>query len=100
MPRTEANWRVKFKKSDFFPKLDRGFWADLTTSTEQLRLFAHIHEIAWAASVYNKRTKGWITESSLAKDSEDAKRKAEQIARGLMPGPYQIEWRSIGGCRI
>jgi phage gp46-like protein len=92
-------WLAKFKKSDFFPKLDRGFWADLTSSTEQLRLFVHIHEIRWAASVYNKRTKEWITESSVAKDPDEAKRKAEQIARHLMPGAYDIEWRSIGGYR-
>lgn len=99
MPRTAARWQTKFNKSTFFPKLDRGFWADLTSSTEQLRLFAHIHEISWAASVYNKRTKGWITESSVAKDPEEAKRKAEQIARHLMPGEYEIEWRGIGGYR-
>jgi hypothetical protein len=92
-------WLAKFKKSDFFPKLDRGFWADLTSSTEQLRLFVHIHEIRWAASVYNKRTKEWIAESNVAKDPDEAKRKAEQIARHLMPGAYDIEWRSIGGYR-
>ena len=99
MPRRAARWQTKFNKSNFFPKLDRGFWADITSSTEQLRLFAHMHEIRWAASVYNKRTKVWITESIVAKDPEDAKHKAEETARRLMPGEYEIEWRGIGGYR-
>jgi hypothetical protein len=87
---------AKAQKSNFFPKLDRGFWADLNTGIEQLRLFAHINEIGWAASVYNKRTKAWIAESSLAKDAEDAKSKAEHIAQQLLVGEYEIEWRSVG----
>ena len=99
MPRTESRWRVSLKKNDFFPKLDRGFWADLSSSTEQLRLFVHIHEVRWVTSVYNKRTKEWIAESSAAKNSEDAKRKAELIARPLFPGSHEVEWRSVGGCR-
>lgn len=99
MPRTQARWAAKFTRTNFFPKLDRGFWADLTSSTEQLRLFAHLDDIRWVASVYNKRTKEWITESSGAKNSEDAKHKAEEIARRLVPGPYSIEWCSIGACR-
>ena len=90
---------IKAQKSDFFPKLDRGFWADLNTSTEQLRLFAHIHEIGWAASVYNKRTKEWIEKSGVAKSADDAKGKAEHIARGMLPGEYLIEWRSVGSFR-
>jgi hypothetical protein len=99
MSRTQAGLGAKFTKNDFFPKLDRGFWADLTSSTEQLRLFAHIDEVRWVASVYNKRTKEWIAESSGAKDSEDAKHKAEEVARRIVPGPYPIEWCSIGACR-
>lgn len=95
----QPRWRVKLQKNDFFPKLDRGFWADLTSSTEQLRLFVHIHEVRWVTSVYNKRTKQWIAESSVAKDSQDAKRKAEEIARHLFPATYQVQWRSIGGCQ-
>ncbi len=87
---------LRIQKNAFFPKLDRGFWADLNTSTEELRLFAHINEIGWATSVYNKRTKEWIAESGLAKDAADAKCKAEHIARQLLPGTYQIEWRGVG----
>ena len=83
-------------KSSFFPKLDRGFWADLTSSTEHLRLFVHLAELKWVTSVYNRRTKEWIAESSAAKSAEDAKRKAERIARHLVPDTDQVEWRSIG----
>lgn len=98
MPRTQSRWRVKIKQNDFFPKLNKGFWADLTSSTEHLRLFAHIDAIIWVASVYNKGTREWIAKSKAAKDSDDAKRKAERIARSLVPGTYEIEWHSIGGC--
>jgi hypothetical protein len=57
-----------------------------------------MHEVGWVTSVYNKRTKEWLAESRVAKDSEDAKRKAEQIARHLFPGTAKAEWHSIGGC--
>src|SRR5438045_759937 len=93
MPRIHA---ATLPKTNFFPKLDRGFWADLNSSTEQLRLFAHLDEVRWVTSVYNRRTKEWIAESTVAKNSEDAKRKAERIARHLVPSSDQIEWRSVG----
>ncbi len=82
--------------SSFFPKLERGFWADLASTTGHVRLFAHLDQVRWVTSVYNRRTKEWLAESSAAKNSDDAKRKAEQIGRRLVPGTSQIEWHSIG----
>ncbi len=86
----------KTPKSNFFPKLERGFWADLASTTEHVRLFAHLDQVRWVTSVYNRRTKEWLAESSAAKNSDDAKRKAEQIGRRLVPGTDEIEWHSIG----
>ena len=86
----------KLPVNSFFPKLDKGFWADLASTTENLRLFAHLDQVRWVTSVYNRRTKEWLAESNSAKNSDDAKRKAEQIGRRLVPGAADIEWHSIG----
>lgn len=86
----------KNSKSDFFPKLDRGYWADLNTVDEQLRLLAHIHEASWAASVFNKRTKEWIAKLNMAKNADDAKGKAEHIAHKSVSGTHEIEWHRVG----
>lgn len=80
----------------FFPKLNHCFWADVCTSTERLRLFAHLERKTWAASVYDMRTKSWLMESGLAKDAEDAKRQAERTARHQFAGIQEIEWRRLG----
>jgi hypothetical protein len=86
---------MQIPRNDFFPKLNNCFWADVRTSTESLRLFAHLDKAKWAASVYNMRTKVWIAESGLAKNADDAKQKAEQTARDLLPGAYQVEWQRL-----
>jgi hypothetical protein len=83
-------------RSDFFPKLNNCFWADACTSTERFRLFAHLEQETWAASVYNMRTKTWVMELGLAKDAEDAKHQAERMARGLLAGNWEIEWKRLG----
>ncbi len=86
----------KSPRSTFFPKLENGFWAELASTTEQVRLFAHLDHVKWVSSVYNRRTKEWLAESSAAKSSDDAKRKAELIGRRLVPGTDEVEWHSVG----
>ena len=96
MPRIPTGLRAP--KNNFFPKLDRGFWADLTSCNEHIRLFVHLDEVRWVSSVYNRRTKEWIAESTAAKDSDDAKRMAERVGRRFVPGDSAVEWHGIGRC--
>jgi hypothetical protein len=81
----------------FFPTLNGGFWADATAGTEKLRLFAHVEGKRWVASVFNVRTKEWLSKSEPAKNATEAKAKGEATLRRLFPTSEDLSWQSVGG---
>ncbi len=72
-----------------------GFLADVKTDGEHLRLFAKVEGATWTASVYDMETHKWKLDGEWAKDAADAKQCAENYARYLVPGDYQIAWYEI-----
>src|SRR2546423_595326 len=82
----------------FFPTLNGGFWADTTVGIEKLRLFAHVEDKRWAASVFNVRTKEWLLKLEHAKNAAEAKAKAEATLRRLFPTSEEaLSWQTVGG---
>lgn len=77
------------------PKFGAGFLADVKTDGEHLRLFAKVEEAGWAASVYDMNTHKWKLDGESASDAADAKQRAENYARYLIPGEYEITWIRI-----
>lgn len=77
--------------TDDFPTFLSGFAASVRAGGEHYRLFAHVDEEGWAASVY-RLEHGWVVKSERANNTEDAKRRAELTANNLVPGKYVIEW--------
>ncbi len=77
------------------PRFGAGFLADVKTDDEYLRLFAKVKEERWTASVYDMETHKWKLDGEWAKDAADAKRRAEDYARYLIPGEYKITWYEI-----
>ncbi len=78
--------------SENSPRFGAGFRADVKTDDEHLRLFAKVEEERWAASVYDMNTHEWRSKDEWASDAADAKRRAEDYARYLVPGEYEITW--------
>ncbi len=74
------------------PSFGAGFRADVKTDYEHLRLFAQAEEEGWAASVWDINTHKLKLDGEWAKDAADAKRRAEDYARYLVPGEYEITW--------
>ncbi len=81
--------------SENSPRFGAGFRADVKTDDEHLRLFAKVEEEGWAASVYDMNTHKWILDGEWASDAADAKQRAENYARYLIPGEYKITWVEI-----
>jgi hypothetical protein len=75
----------------------KGFMADVRGGSEHLRLFAHVIETGWGASVYNMKLHAWIMRDQGARDAETAKRLAEGIAGGYVQGNCSFDWYPIGG---
>lgn len=75
-----------------FPKVGAGFHADIKTSEGVFRLFAHVTPEGWKAEVYNMDAHRWFA-SEWADDADDAKRKAQKLARRLVPGEYPVVWK-------
>ena len=75
----------------------KGFMADVRAGGEHLRLFAHVIETGWGASVYSMKLHAWIMRDQAAKDAEAAKRLAEGIAGGYVKVDYRFDWYPIGG---
>src|ERR1043166_3975308 len=93
-------WRTSQQNTfgdSFFPKLNGGFWADITVGNEKLRLFAHAEGEGWAASVFNLRTREWLLKSAKAKNAVAAKAKAESTLRRLFPTTETLSWQTVGG---
>ncbi len=80
-------------REDVFPTFASGFFADVRIVGYHLRLFAHLNEIGWASSVFSVHLKSWITKARVAENAQQAKCDAEDMARELLPGKHQIEWR-------
>ena len=77
------------------PRFGDGFLADVKTDDEHLRLWAKVEEEGWTASVYDMETHKWKLDGESASDAADAKQCAENYARYLVPGDYQIYWYEI-----
>ncbi len=77
------------------PSFGAGFRADVKTDDEHLRLFAQVEEEGWTASVYSMNRRKWVSGGEWAEDAAAAKQCAEDYARYLVPGDYQIVWCEI-----
>jgi hypothetical protein len=84
------------KREDVFPTFPSGFFADVRIIGYHLRLFAHVNESGWASSVYCMRLNSWISKARVAKNAQQAKSDAEDLAREQLPGTHKFEWREIG----
>ncbi len=74
------------------PSFGAGFRADVKTDGEHLRLFAQAEKEGWTATVWDMNTHKRKLDGEWAKDAAAAKRRAEDYARYLIPGDYQIAW--------
>ncbi len=81
--------------SENSPRFGAGFRADVKTDDEHLRLFAQVREDGWTSSVYDMKKHEWRSEDEPASDAADAKQRAENYARYLIPGEYKITWVEI-----
>ena len=61
--------------------LDEGFWAEIRLGGEHLRLFSEHNALGVQASVYNVKTKNWITPSEPVADIEQGKERATAHAK-------------------
>ncbi len=65
-----------------FPREGQGFYADaIVGDAVHLRLMATHTALGPGAGVFNVKTKKWCTNREWADDIEDAKRRAEGLAR-------------------
>ena len=64
--------------------LTGGYWAEVEVGDEHLRLFSEHNAQGIQMSVYNAKTKTWITPSEAVDDVEDGKERAEQHARAYL----------------
>jgi len=58
--------------------LDEGFWAEIKVGGEHLRLFSERNALGVQSSVYNVKTKRWITPSEPVEDIQQGKERAAE----------------------
>ncbi len=86
-----------------FPREGQGFYAEaIVDDAVHLRLIATHTALGPGAGVFNVKTKKWCTNREWADDIEDAKRRAEALARSWYkyagrkePFPA-LEWKATG----
>jgi hypothetical protein len=61
--------------------LTGGYWAEVEVGGEHLRLFSEHNAQGIQMSVYNAKTKTWITPSEPVDDVEEGKERAAEHAR-------------------
>ena len=83
------------KREDVFPTFASGFFADVRMLGYHYRLFAHVNESGWVSSVYCMHLSSWISKARVAKNAQQAKSDAEDLAREQLPGTHKFEWREI-----
>jgi len=79
--------------------LTEGAWAEVRVGTEHLRLFSEHNAQGVQASVYNVKTKSWITPSEPVEDIEQGKERAAEYARTYLKRAANselppLEWKN------
>ena len=64
--------------------LEQGFWAEVITGNEHLRLFSERSPLGVQTSVYNVNAKTWIAPSEPVDDIEQGKERAEAYAAAYL----------------
>jgi hypothetical protein len=64
--------------------LKGGFWAEIEVGGEHLRLFSEHNAQGIQMSVYNAKTKTWITPSEAVEDVEEGKERAAAHAKAYL----------------
>jgi len=77
-----------------FPKFGTGFEAEIATPGQRLLLRSRVEEEGWWAQIYDRQSGRELLHEE-ADNAEDGKQKAEQVARHLIPGSYDIEWEPL-----
>ena len=72
--------------------LEQGYWAEIITGNEHLRLFAEETPSGVYASVYSVNEKVWVAPSELVEDIEDGKDRATAHAAAYL--------RKVANCDI